>query len=171
MLSCSTINQEQGLEARAQQVDQSLICPVCPSETIDQSQVKLASQMRLTVREKLADGWSETEVLEFFVERYGEAVLAAPPKRGFSMIAWIAPIFLVVAGLTLLAYLVRKMVKDDTPNGVGSRFSRGDTIPEALMPYLEKIDQMDGGITQSDGEQIARTSLCCDVPDEDRRTK
>ena len=171
MLSCSTLDQKQGLEARAQQIDQSLICPVCPSETIDQSQVKLASQMRLAVREKLADGWTEAEVLEFFVERYGDAVLAAPPKRGFSMVAWIAPIFLAVGGLIILVYLVRNMVKNGIRDGVGSRDPHGDTMPEDLLPYLEKIDELDGGIAWSDDEPIVRTNLWFNAPNGDRRTK
>lgn len=171
MLSCSTLDQKQGLEARAQQIDQSLICPVCPSETIDQSQVKLASQMRLAVREKLADGWTEAEVLEFFVERYGDAVLAAPPKRGFSMVAWIAPIFLAVGGLIILAYLVRNMVKSGIRDGVGLRDPHGDTMPEDLLPYLEKIDELDDGIARSDDEPIARTNLWCNAPNGGRRTK
>ena len=55
------------LEERAQSIDQSLICPVCPGETIDQAQVELAKQMRATVREKLAEGQSKDEILQFFV--------------------------------------------------------------------------------------------------------
>jgi cytochrome c-type biogenesis protein CcmH len=79
------------LEEQAYSIDRSLICPVCPGETIDQAQVELARQMRLTVREKLAEGWSRERILQFFVDRYGEAVLAEPRKSGFNLVAWIVP--------------------------------------------------------------------------------
>ena len=79
------------LEAVAYSIDRSLICPVCPAETIDQAQVQLAKQMRALVREKLAEGWSREQILDLFVESYGEDVLASPPKSGFNLLVWVVP--------------------------------------------------------------------------------
>ena len=151
-LSCSTFDQNEGFETRAQKIDRSLICPVCPSETIDQSQVKLASQMRGIVREKLADGWSEAEVLDFFVDRYGERVLAAPPKSGFSLVAWFAPPFIIVCGLILLVYLVRSMISLGRRR-VGPGYSDEGTIPAAIVPYLEQLDEQRPVTSQWDNER------------------
>ena len=168
-LSCSTLEQNEGLEERAQTIDRSLICPVCPSETIDQSQVKLASQMRGIVREKLADGWTETEVLDFFVDRYGERVLAAPPKSGFSLVAWFAPPFIIVCGLILLVYLVRNMISLGRQR-VGPGYSDEDVIPEAIVPYLEQLDEQGSVTSQGNDEGNNQVSQCSDVANEHRGT-
>ena len=59
-----------------------LMCPVCPAETIDQAQVEISFQMRAVVREMLAEGRTREEILDYFVDRYGADILAAPPKVG-----------------------------------------------------------------------------------------
>ena len=93
-------------EEQAQSIDRSLMCPVCPSETIDQAQVPLAHQMRAVVREKLGDGWSREQILQFFVDRYGQGVLAEPPKRGFNLVAWVVPLAAVAAAVVLLGFVL-----------------------------------------------------------------
>ena len=137
-VACQGSGVEPSLEERAQALDKELMCPVCPSETVDQSQVELAKQMRAIVREKLADGESEQEIKGFFVDRYGDSVLAAPPARGFNLVVW------VVAGLVLpiaaasLVMALRVMRR------------RGETVPapaqpkvndEKLETYLSKVDE------------------------------
>ena len=107
------------LEERAQSIDRTLICPVCPGETIDQAQVELARQMRTVVREKLAEGMTRDEVLQFFVDRYGESVLAAPPKDGFNLIAWVVPIVAVVVGVAVVALVVRGHADQRAAHGSG----------------------------------------------------
>ena len=67
-------------ESHAQSIDQQIMCPVCPAETIDQAQVPIAKQMRKIVREQLAGGASEAEILSFFADRYGQAIIGAPPQ-------------------------------------------------------------------------------------------
>ena len=128
--------QEPSLEERAYSIDRSLICPVCPGETIDQAQVELATQMREIVREKLAEGWSREQVLRFFVDRYGERVLAAPPKKGFNLMVWVVPIVAGVGGVLLLAFVVRAM------RGAGQmRQDDGSVSEQELEPYLSLVDQ------------------------------
>ena len=123
------------LEERAQSIDQSLICPVCPGETIDQAQVELAKQMRATVREKLAEGQSKDEILQFFVDRYGQDVLAAPPKSGFNLVAWVVPPAAVTGAGVLLVLVIRNMRKNgEMKQGVA-------TLEEGLEPYLARVDR------------------------------
>ena len=124
------------LEQRAQSIDKSLICPVCPGETIDQAQVALAHQMRTVVREKLAEGWSREQVLLFFVERYGEGVLAAPPKEGFSLVAWVVPPGAAGGAAVLLFFVVRAMRRSARGTDGG-----GSSTEEELEPYLPLVDR------------------------------
>ena len=137
-VACQGSSEELSLEERAQALDKELMCPVCPSETIDQSQVELAKQMRATVRERLADGESEQQVKDFFVDRYGDNVLAAPPARGFNIVVW------VVAGLVLpiaAASLVLTLRVMRRRGEAVSAPAQPKADAEELESYLSKVDE------------------------------
>ena len=92
LLACTTsVSPQPEAERRAQAVDNSLICPICPGETIDRSQVQLAKDMQAIVRVQIDEGRTDEEIRQFFVDRYGERVLAAPPREGFHWLVWAAP--------------------------------------------------------------------------------
>jgi len=109
LFGCVVGEEDQTIERRAQRLHQTLVCPVCPGETIDQSQVELAKQMRMLSREMLDQGFNEEEIRQFFVDRYGEGVLAAPPKTGFHLLAWLVPPAFVVGVLVAFAIVIRNL--------------------------------------------------------------
>ncbi len=126
-------------ETEAQKIDRMLMCPVCPAQTIDQTEVPLAKQMRAQVREMLASGATRDEVLAWFSasERYGPSVLAEPPRSGFYLIAWIVPGVVVVAALAgglLTLRAMRGRRADDDEHSAAS-----DT--DELQPYLAAVDR------------------------------
>jgi cytochrome c-type biogenesis protein CcmH len=123
-------------EAEAQSIDRMLMCPVCPAETIDQAQVELARQMRRLVREMLAQGAGREEILEFFADRYGPGVLAAPPKSGLNLLAWAVPVVGVLAALGAGLLVLRSMAGQ----GAGAS-DAGPPLDDGLAPYLEAIDR------------------------------
>ena len=108
---CSATSEVPDVERRAQQINKSVMCPVCPGESIDQSQHPLAVQMRAAVDEKLGEGWSDQQVREFFVERYGPTVLLEPPAEGVHLMAWIVPPLGTVLALAALFMVVRLMAR------------------------------------------------------------
>ncbi len=63
--------------------------------------------MRAIIREKLAEGWTEEQIINYFVERYGEGVLLEPPRHGFGLLAWVGPAVGVLFGLGLIVAAVR----------------------------------------------------------------
>ncbi len=127
------------LEEQAWEIDRSLMCPVCPGESIDQSQAELAKQMRAIVLEKLQAGQSRQEILDFFVARYGERVLAAPTKSGLNLLAWVVPGAGLIAGAIILLVVLRNMRRVPEPaTAVGP--SRSVT-EEELAPYLGLVDE------------------------------
>ena len=125
-------------EAEAQAIDRMLMCPVCPAQTIDQTEVPLAKQMRAQVRELLSEGKTRKEVLAWFSapERYGPGVLAEPPRSGFYLIAWIVPGVAVVIALAGGVLTLRAMRRRDDDTQL-------DTSREAdeLQPYLAAVDR------------------------------
>tara|TARA_Y100000590_G_scaffold70452_2_gene76944 strand:+ start:1189 stop:1746 length:558 start_codon:yes stop_codon:yes gene_type:complete len=123
-------------EDLARSIDQSIMCPVCPSETIDESQVPIAKQMRDIVREKLALGETKEDILSYFSERYGDAILAKPPAKGFNIIVWIIPPVVIALGIILMLVVIRSM--RNTVSEVGNETGDGRSIE--LEPYLEIVD-------------------------------
>ena len=121
----------------AQGIDKSLMCPVCPSETIDQSQVEIAKQMRVMVRDKLAQGESRGEILQFFVDRYGLGILAEPPKSGFNLLVWVIPPIALLIGSGILAMTVRAMRRGHHRDA--DEYATPATA--GLEPYLSTVDQ------------------------------
>ncbi len=123
-------------ESQAQGIDRMIMCPVCPAETIDQAQVEISFQMRAVVREMLADGKERDEILAFFVERYGKDILAAPPKTGANLVAWLAPVGGFGAGLVAVFLIIRSMSRQ-RPELVTAQ-----PVQDAgLIPYLELVDR------------------------------
>ena len=113
-------------EAEAQAIDRMLMCPVCPAQTIDQTEVTLAQQMRAQVRELLAGGASRAETLDWFRERYGPGIVAEPPRSGFNLIAWLAPGAVVIIGLAGGVLALRAMRRPAGAGVGGGRAISGD---------------------------------------------
>ena len=98
------------IEVEAQKIDQMLMCPVCPAESIDQVQVEVAKQMRIKVRDMLTEGQTEGQILDYFEQRYGSDILAAPPIRGTMVLAWIIPVIILVLMMSAGLWVLYNMV-------------------------------------------------------------
>ncbi len=140
---------DEALEEEAQAIDRMIMCPVCPAETIDQAQVEISFQMRAVVREMLAEGRPREEILDYFVDRYGPDILAAPPKSGVNLLAWILPIVGVAAGLGGVFLVIRAMTgrgrASSEPGAAGGPAAAEATQPPSdpdLAPYLEIADRL-----------------------------
>ena len=97
------------LETRARLISKNLRCLVCRNESIDESNAGIAKDLRLLVRERLVVGDSNTEVVDFIVDRYGEYVLLKPQTGGSNLVLWAAGPAMLVIGLGLSgAYLRRR---------------------------------------------------------------
>jgi cytochrome c-type biogenesis protein CcmH len=132
LLACTS--QAVPLEEQAQAIYRTLMCPVCPSETINQSQVPLALQMRQRVRDMLAEGASRGEINDHFIARYGEEVLAAPPKGGANITAWIVPPIGLLVGAIVLGFAIRAMRRSSGP------VDEEEVTETELAFYLERVD-------------------------------
>ena len=78
-------------EARARDLSRELRCMVCQNQSIDDSDAPLARDLRLLVRERIAAGDSDSQVLDFLVARYGEFVLLKPRFEGQTLLLWLVP--------------------------------------------------------------------------------
>ena len=135
--SSSLLSEDQ---QRAQSLDKSLICPVCPGETIDRSQVILAKQMQVIVREQVQEGRSDAQIRQFFVDRYGERVLAAPPKEGLNLVMWIVPPAGFLLGLIALYAITKSMVRR-TPDTGFPTSAISSNQDSGIESYLKLVDK------------------------------
>jgi cytochrome c-type biogenesis protein CcmH len=91
------------LEARARALSQELRCLVCQNQSIDDSNADLAHDLRVLVRERLAAGDSDGQVLAYLTSRYGDYVLLRPPVKPTTWLLWFGPpLLLIVGGLAIL---------------------------------------------------------------------
>ena len=96
------------LESRARALSANLRCVVCQNESIDDSNADLARDMRLAVRERLVEGDSDAQVMQFMVERYGEFVLLSPRRDGVNMILWASAPIMLLLGLGMAFFAIRR---------------------------------------------------------------
>ena len=92
------------LEARARGLSVHLRCLVCQNQSIDDSDAPLARDLRLLIRERLTAGDSDNQVIDYLVSRYGEFVLLKPRFAAHTLVLWLGPFVILLAGL---AFVIR----------------------------------------------------------------
>ena len=85
-------------EARARDLSRELRCMVCQNQSIDDSEAPLAKDLRILVRERIAAGDSNAQVIDFLVARYGEFVLLKPQLNSHTWILWLLPPLVLAVG-------------------------------------------------------------------------
>ena len=89
-------------EARARGLSRELRCMVCQNQSIDDSEAPLARDLRILVRERIAAGDSDAQVIDFLVSRYGEFVLLKPRLTPHTWLLWfLTPLALAAGGMSL----------------------------------------------------------------------
>ena len=98
-------------EARARNLSRELRCMVCQNQSIDDSEAPLARDLRLLVRERIAAGDSDSQVIDFLVARYGEFVLLKPRFERQTLLLWLVPPLLLFGGGVALWMHTRRRAK------------------------------------------------------------
>jgi cytochrome c-type biogenesis protein CcmH len=101
--------EDPALEARAQALMREVRCVACENEPVSQSTAPIAEDMRIRIREMMAQGASDSEIRAWFVSRYGEFVLFRPAARDpAGMLLWTLPFGLLIAGIAAGIALARR---------------------------------------------------------------
>jgi cytochrome c-type biogenesis protein CcmH len=125
------------------ELERELICPTCQT-TLELSNAPVAERMRAFIRARIAAGDTKSEIKAALVEQFGESVLAAPPKEGFNLLAWVLPLAGAALALGLLAVAL-------------VRWSR--TRPEAEKPSSASVNggpPLDPELERRLDEELAR---------------
>ncbi|WP_208437557.1 cytochrome c-type biogenesis protein [Bartonella taylorii] len=96
------------LELRARDISSHLRCPVCQNQSIDDSDDSLARDLRILIRERLKMGYTNQQVIDFLVERYGEFILLKPPFNKTTWFLWLSPLIIIIIGASVIFIRIRR---------------------------------------------------------------
>ena len=122
-------------------VAKQLYCPVCPNTPLDVCETKACEDWRAQIRDQLSEGWTDQQIIDYFVAQYGERVLAEPQRKGFTSLVWFLPLIVVLVGLGIVYEILQNWRKQKPAVMVAQSVSE---IPEAVLKRIEReLQEMD----------------------------
>lgn len=122
-------------------VAKQLYCPVCPNTPLDVCETKACEDWRAQIRDQLAEGWTDQQIIDYFVAQYGERVLAEPQRKGFTSLVWFLPLLVVLIGLWIVYEVLKNWRKQKPVVAVSVPLPQ---IPDEVLKRIEReIQEMD----------------------------
>lgn len=118
------------LEERVTAVATELRCLVCQNQTLADSNAPLAVDLRNQIREKMQQGASERDIVDYMVARYGDFVLYRPPFKAATVLLWLGPLLLMFAGLATLFFRLARRRAEPRPELTGEERAQAAALLE-----------------------------------------
>ena len=97
---------------RVEALASRLKCPVCQSESINDSPAQLSRDLKQLIADRVATGWTDAEIVDFFVATYGDEVVLDPPAGGRTLVLWLLPTVAALGGLAVVVTRVRRSPRE-----------------------------------------------------------
>ena len=117
-------------------VAKQLFCPVCENIPLDVCPTQACHEWRELIRQKIAEGWSDEQIKEYFALQYGDRVLSEPPRRGLNWLVYLLPPVFFLGGAVLLFSVLRRMRK----SAAAAPAAQPAGEP-AADPYLKQVEE------------------------------
>jgi len=125
------------IDDQVKEIAYLLMCPVCQGQSVGESNSNLAHDMRDIIRKQLEEGKSKEEILAYFVNSYGESILASPPPKGINWLLWLLPgVVIVFGGLGIILFLYKSQ-----SNKNDDKHTSENTRPEVDNDYIKRIEE------------------------------
>jgi len=123
-------------------IAKQLYCPVCENIPLDVCPTTACAQWRELIRQKLADGWTEQQIKDYFVQQYGARVLGTPPPKGINWLVYLVPPVAILAGVYVLYHAFstwkRPIQKDNLQPTTTEPPAETDTSQDEYIHRLEE---------------------------------
>ena len=114
MPSIIIASESERFEVRFKELSNELRCPTCQGLSVKDSEAGFSASIKGKIRELMKHGKSNEEIMAYFVERYGEWILRAPPVSGFNMVLWLLPGLTIITAFLWMLYRSKKWVEKPT---------------------------------------------------------
>lgn len=120
-------------------IARQLFCPVCENTPLDVCSTEACRQWREVIRQKLAEGQTEEEIIQYFIDFYGARVVGEPPRQGFNWLAYVIPPLLIALGVGVLirVAIVWRRAAAEEAEEAGS----AAPVPELDEDYLRQLEE------------------------------
>jgi cytochrome c-type biogenesis protein CcmH len=125
------------------ELEGQLMCPICEGETLAQSDSPAAQQIKAEIRARIAAGDTRSEIKGRLVDEWGKRILAAPPRKGFDLLAWVLPIVGVLGGAVVIGALAWRWSRAREPAAKWTLTTR-PLGPEEERRLDEELRRFDG---------------------------
>ncbi len=122
----------------------SCFCGTCPHLSVSVCTCSKADEIKAEIKQKIAQGMTEQQIINSFVAEYGQTVLSAPPKSGFNLSVWMIPFLaFVVGGIVLFAFLKNQQrpPEDQPPTGPSKMPDQSDEDEEYRQRLKDEMEQ------------------------------
>ncbi len=128
------------------ELEGQLMCPICEGETLAQSDSAAAQRIKVEIQQRISAGDTRSEIKRRLVAEWGTRILAAPPRHGFDLLAWLLPIVGVLGGAAVLGLLAFRWTRERDPEPAPQRWSlNGHPLgPEEERRLDEELARFDG---------------------------
>jgi cytochrome c-type biogenesis protein CcmH len=126
------------------ELEGQLMCPICEGETLAQSDQPAAQQIKAYIQRRIDQGATRSEIKRELVQQWGKRILAAPPRQGFDLLAWLLPIVGVLAGALVLGVLAWRWTRDREEPGLRWSVKTRPLGPEEERRLDEELRRFDG---------------------------
>ncbi len=125
--------EEQPTDDEVNAIAKKLYCPVCENTPLDVCGTQACIDWRAEIRLKLSEGWSEDQIIQYFVEQHGAQVLPEPPAEGFNLLVYILPVAIFLVGVWILVKASRTWRKPAEEQFAAPQVERD--------PYMERMEE------------------------------
>jgi cytochrome c-type biogenesis protein CcmH len=119
-------------------VAKQMFCPVCENIPLDVCPTQACHEWRELIRQKLAEGWTDEQIKQYFATQYGDRVLAEPPRRGLNWLVYVLPFVFLAGGALLLWRVLSSMRSAKAAVGTEKPAAEQDEYIRKLEEELKK---------------------------------
>ncbi|NIP31578.1 MAG: cytochrome c-type biogenesis protein CcmH [Candidatus Dadabacteria bacterium] len=126
------LSYSQSIEDQVTEIGNELMCPVCQGQSVAESNSGLAKDMRAIIKQKLEQGETKEQIIDYFISRYGDSILGAPPAKGMGYILWLLPFLSLCVGVFIIYRAISSFQKPAESSEI---------LDNQNSEYLEKIEK------------------------------